>query len=116
MIMNATARAKFVRGSARKARLVIDQIRGKNVGEAMKILKFSPKYASTAIETCLKSAVSNALQKNTMLDADELFVSRAFIDGGPIMKRIRPATMGRAFRILKRFHHITIEVTEKQKN
>ncbi|MCB1053481.1 MAG: 50S ribosomal protein L22 [Acidobacteria bacterium] len=112
--MNAIAKAKFIRGSARKARLVIDQIRGKNVGEAMQILKFSPKRASEAIEICLKSAVSNALQKNTMLDADDLFVSMAVVDGGPVMKRIRPASMGRAFRVRKRFHHITIEVSNSE--
>ena len=114
--MNAIAKAKYIRGSATKARLVIDQIRGKHVDDALNILKFSPKGAAKAIEDCLKSAVSNALQKDSMLDADDLVVSRAVVDGGPQMKRVRPASMGRAFRIRKRFHHITIEVSNPEQD
>ena len=108
----ATATAKYIRGSARKARLVIDQIRGRNVEEAFRILRFSPKRAAKTIEICLKSAVANAQQADTMVDVDDLFISKATIDGGPMMKRIRPAPMGRAARILKRFHHVTIEVSD----
>ena len=99
----ATAKARYIRGSARKARLVVDQVRGLRVGEASKVLKFSPKRAAKHIEECLNSAIANAQEKDTMIDVDELVISRAFIDEGPIMKRIRPRAMGRAFRIKKRF-------------
>lgn len=111
--MIAKAKARYIRGSARKARLVIDQIRGVSVGRALEVLKFSPKRASKAIEDCLKSAIANAQDKDKMVDIDGLVVSSAFIDPGPMMKRVRPATMGRAFRILKRYHHITIEVSDE---
>lgn len=112
--MNAQAQSKYIRGSAQKARLVIDQIRGRRVEEALAILKFSPKRAAHSIEECLKSAVANAQQADSMIDVDELHVKKATIDGGPMMKRIRPAPMGRAARILKRFHHITIEVSNEK--
>ena len=109
--MISNARSKYIRGSARKARLVIDQIRGKRVGRALEILRFSPKRAARTIEECLKSAVANAEQTDSMVDVDDLFVSKAVIDEGPSMKRIRPRAMGRAFRIIKRFHHVTIELS-----
>ena len=109
--MLARAKAKFIRGSARKSRLVVDQIRGRNVGQALEILKFSPKRAAHHVEECLKSAIANAQEKDTMVDVDELVVSRAFVDEGPTMKRIRPRAMGRAFRVMKRFNHITIELS-----
>ena len=109
--MIATAKAKYIRGSARKARLVIDQVRGMRVGEAVKILRFSPKRAAKQIGDCLNSAIANAQEKDTMIDVDDLVVSKAVVDEGPTMKRIRPRAMGRAFRILKRFKHITIELS-----
>jgi large subunit ribosomal protein L22 len=112
----STAKAKYIRGSARKARLVIDQIRGQKVGQALQILQFSPRRAAKTIQECLKSAIANAEQKDSMIDIDELFVSRAFIDEGPTMKRIRPRAMGRAFRVLKRFHHVTIELSAADGN
>ncbi|MCB1042539.1 MAG: 50S ribosomal protein L22 [Acidobacteria bacterium] len=111
--MISRAKSRFIRGSAQKARLVIDQIRGCRVEEAFAILKFSPKRAAHTIEECLKSAVANAQQKDSMVDVDDLRISKAVIEGGPIMKRIRPAPMGRAFRILKRFHHVTIEISNE---
>jgi large subunit ribosomal protein L22 len=107
----ALAKAKFIRGSARKSRLVIDQIRGKNVGKALEILKYSPKRAAMHVQECLKSAIANAQEKDTMVDVDDLVLSRVFVDEGPSMKRIRPRAMGRAFRIIKRFNHITIELS-----
>ena len=109
--MISHAKAKYIRGSARKARLVVDQIRGQKVGRALEILRFSPKSTAKTIEECLQSAIANAQQKDSMIDVDELFVSRAFVDQGPTMKRIRPRAMGRAFRILKRFHHVHIELS-----
>jgi large subunit ribosomal protein L22 len=110
----STAKAKYIRGSARKARLVIDQVRGQTVAEAVKILKFSPKRAAHHISECLQSAIANAEQDHSV-DVDELVVSKAVIDEGPTMKRIRPRAMGRAFRIKKRFNHITIELSESSK-
>jgi large subunit ribosomal protein L22 len=107
----AAAKAKYIRGSERKSRLVIDQIRGKRVGDALHILGVSPKRAAHHIEECLKSAIANASQQEETVDVDDLVISRAVIDKGPAMKRIRPRAMGRAFRILKRFNHITIELS-----
>ena len=109
--MIATAKARYIRGSARKARLVIDQVRGQRVGEALKILKFSPKGAAKHIAECLNSAIANAQEKDSMTDPDDLVISKAVVDEGPTMKRIRPRAMGRAFRINKRFNHITIELS-----
>ena len=109
--MIAKAKAKYIRGSAQKARLVIDQIRGKQVDEALNVLKFSSRGAAKPIETCLKSAIANASQADSMADVDSFHVSLALIDEGPTMKRIRPGAMGRAGRIRKRFNHITIEIS-----
>lgn len=109
--MIARAQAKFIRGSARKARLVIDQIRGQRVDRALEILKFSPKRAAHHVAECLKSAIANAQEKQSMVDIDDLVVSTCYVDHGPAMKRMRPAPMGRGFRILKRFNHITIELS-----
>ena len=109
--MIAYAKARFIRGSARKSRLVIDQIRGQRVEKALEILKFSPKRAAHHIEECLKSAIANAQEKDTMVDVDDLYVSSCYVNEGPSMKRIRPRAMGRAFRVIKRFNHITIELS-----
>ncbi len=110
--MIAKAKAKYIRGSARKARLVVDQIRGQKVDKALAILAFSPKRAARHIEECLKSAVANAMQKDGTIDPDDLYVSKAVVDEGPTMKRIQPRAMGRAFRINKRFNHISIELSQ----
>ncbi len=110
--MIAQAKAKYIRGSDRKARLVIDQVRGQKVAAALEILKFSPKRAARHVEECLKSAIANAQDKDGMVDVDDLVVSKAVVDQGPSMKRIRPRAMGRAFRIRKRFNHITIELSK----
>jgi large subunit ribosomal protein L22 len=107
----AKAKAKYIRGSARKTRLVIDQVRGQRVGEAVKLLKFSPKRAAHHVAECLNSAIANAQERDSMIDVDDLVISKAVVDEGPTMKRIRPRAMGRAFRILKRFNHITIELS-----
>lgn len=112
--MIAQAKAKYIRGGDRKARLVVDQIRGLPVGRALEILKFSPKRAAHHVKECLESAIANAQEKDTMVDVDDLFISKATVDKGPMMKRIRPRAQGRAFRVMKRFNHITIELsTEK---
>ncbi len=105
--MEAKAILRYVRVTPRKARLVVDLIRGKNAEEAMTVLKFNPRHAAVVIQKVLKSAVANAAQKE-MGDVDRLRVSRAFVDVGPTMKRVRPRAMGRANTILKRTSHITL--------
>lgn len=100
--------------SPQKARLVVDLIRGKNVNEALMTLKFTNKRATAEIEKVVKSAVANATQKSENIDVDTLFIERAFINEGPRLKRVRPAPMGRAYRIQRRTAHITIELGEKQ--
>lgn len=111
--MLAYAKARYVRTSPRKARLVIDAIRGKDVQEALAILKFTPNYAARLIEKVLLSAAANAANNHHM-DGDNLKVAEAMVDGGPIMKRLRYAPMGRGHRMAKRLSHITIGVEETE--
>jgi large subunit ribosomal protein L22 len=109
---NATTR--YVRTSAQKAGLVLDQIRGRNVGDALATLKFSRKIIARDIEKLVRSAVANAQQKPGFGgDVDQLFIAKCFANQGPSMKRIRPAPMGRAFRVVKRMAHLTVEVAER---
>lgn len=111
--MQAKAVAKTVRIAPRKARLVVDLIRGKQVGEAIAILKHTPKAASPIVEKLLKSAMANA-EHNYDMDVNNLLVSKVFVDEGPTMKRFRPRAQGRASQINKRTSHITIVVSEKK--
>lgn len=111
--MQAKAVAKTVRIAPRKARLVVDLIRGKQIGEAVAILQHTPRAASTIVEKVLHSAVANA-EHNYEMDAADLFVSQAYVDEGPTMKRFRPRAQGRASQINKRTSHITIVVSEKK--
>lgn len=97
--------------SAQKARLVADQIRGKNVAEALDILAFSGRKGADVMKKVLESAIANA-EHNNGADVDELSVSTVFVDEGMTMKRIRPRAKGRADRILKRTCHITVKVSE----
>ncbi|MCA0758414.1 50S ribosomal protein L22 [Paenibacillus sp. N4] len=108
----AKAHAKFVRIAPRKAQLVADLIRGKQVGDAIAILRHTPKSASPILEKLLNSAIANA-EHNFQLDVNKLFISQAFVNQGPTMKRFRPRAMGRASRINKRTSHITLVVSEK---
>ncbi len=101
---------RFTRVTPRKLRLVVDLIRGKHVDEAFAILRYSPKSASRVIQKVLKSAVANA-EDLEVGDADELIVSRVFVDGGPVLKRFRARSMGRANPIKKRTSHVTIFVS-----
>jgi large subunit ribosomal protein L22 len=110
--MEAKAVAKHVRISARKARLVADEIRGYDYKEAIDILRFTNKAASSMIINLLNSAVANAIQMNEQLDPSSLFVKKIYVDDGPIMKRYRPRARGRASRIRKRLSHITVVVSE----
>lgn len=104
--------AKHIRIAPRKIRIVMDLIRGKNVGEAFAILKFTPKVGSEVIEKVLKSAVANA-EHNYDMNSDKLYVSAAYVDQGPTMKRIHPRSRGQAFKILKRSSHVTVVVKER---
>jgi len=111
--MEAKAVARYVRVSPRKARLLVDLIRGKSIADAQAILKFSPRAAAEIVEKVLNSAVANA-EKNLHLKADTLFVGATFVDEGPTLKRIQPRAMGRAFRINKRTSHITVVVKQRE--
>lgn len=111
--MEARAVARQVRISPRKARLVVDLIRGKEVGEAIAILRHTPKKASPIVEKVLKSAIANA-EHNYEMDPNKLVISKAYVDEGVTLKRFRPRAQGRATRINKRTSHITIVVTEKK--
>ena len=106
----STAKLRNLRGSAQKARLVIDLIRGKNVGEAQWILASTKKYAAAHIKKLLDSVVANAIDRNPGINPDELYVHTAFVDEGFRMKRVRPAPQGRAHRIQKRTCHITMKL------
>ena len=110
--MEARATTKYVRVSPQKARLVVDLIRGKQVSEALSILRFTKKGITREVEKILHSAISNAEQKSETVDVDRLVVSKAFVDDGPRAKRIRPAPMGRAYRYQRRMSHITLVVED----
>jgi len=112
--MVAKARMMYLRSSAQKTRLVVDQIRGMGVNQAVALLVESPKSVARDIVKVLRSAVANAEKGDQRVDADTLYVSRAAVDGGPSLKRIRPATFGRAFRVLKRTCHITLELDARE--
>ncbi|MBL8150279.1 MAG: 50S ribosomal protein L22 [Blastocatellia bacterium] len=115
--MQAHAIGKFVRGSAQKARLVIDTIRGKNVSDALAILRFTKKRAAKPIEKVLRSAIANAEQTaerdNISVNVDRLFVSECYVDIGATKwrRRVRPAPMGRAYREKRHLCHITVHVS-----
>ena len=111
--MEAKAVAKYVRVSPRKARVVIDQVRGKDVVRAREILRFSERAIAETIEKVLNSAVANA-ENNFNMDRNNLYVSECYVTPGPTMKRIRPRAQGRAFRVLKRTSHVFITVKEQE--
>jgi large subunit ribosomal protein L22 len=111
--MQAKAVARYVRIAPRKVRLVIDLIRGKQVGEAIAILKHTPKAASPVVEKVLLSAVANA-EHNYEMNPDNLVIDKVVCDEGPTIKRFRPRAMGRASRINKRTSHITVVLSEKK--
>ena len=111
--MQATAHLRYARISPRKVQVVLDLIRNKPTNVALAILRHTPKAASELLEKLLKSAVANA-ENNHNLDASKLYVSKCFVCQGPTLKRISPRAQGRAFHILKRSSHITIEVSEQE--
>ncbi|MGE5606023.1 MAG: 50S ribosomal protein L22 [Bacteroidota bacterium] len=111
--MDAKAVVRFSRIAPRKARQVIDMIRGKRVGDAQTILKFTPRFAAEVIGKVLNSAIANA-ENNHKMNRDRLYISEAYVDQGPTMKRFMPRAQGRASAIHKRTSHITIVVAEKE--
>jgi large subunit ribosomal protein L22 len=110
----SSATIRHLRGSAQKARLVVDLIRGKQVGEAQWILLSTKKYAAAPIKKLLDSAVANAIDKDPAVNPDELVVKTVFVDEGFRMKRVRPAPMGRAYRVQKRTCHITLQLGREE--
>lgn|SRR5690625_716290 len=111
--MESRASAKYVRISPRKARQVVDLIRGKSLGEALNILRFVPKAAATPVEKVVRSAAANA-ENNFDLNPEDLFVAKIYVDEGPTLKRIRPRARGMADRINKRTSHITVVLSERE--
>jgi len=118
-MLEATARNRYVRTSAQKAKLVLDLIRGKKAADALAILRFTKKSVARDIEKTLRSAIANAVlvadrSQKRRLDEEDLVVSACFAGQGPSQKRVRPAPMGRAFRIIRRTAHITVQVAERE--
>jgi large subunit ribosomal protein L22 len=113
-MIQANATVRYVRTSAQKAGLVLDLIRGKDVNRALATLRFTKKSVAHDVAKLLRSAIANAQQKDGFSgDVDRLFVSACFANQGPSQKRVRPAPMGRAFRVLKRTAHLTVQVSER---
>ena len=113
LVKEARATLKFARISSRKVTIVADLIRGKDVDEALAIMKFTPKASSEVLEKLLKSAIANA-ENNHDMKHENLYVAEIFANQGPTLKRIRPAAKGSAVRIRKRTSHITIVLKEKE--
>lgn len=113
--MEALAKYCYVRQSPRKMRIVVDIVRGQNVGNALNYLHFSPLKASALIEKTLRSAVANYMQKNegSNVDPERLKIKEIFVNGGPVMKRFRAGSMGRASRIRKPSCHLNIIITDE---
>jgi large subunit ribosomal protein L22 len=111
--VRTVATARFVRVSARKARLVLDQIRGRSVSEALATLQYTPRSAARLVEKVLRSAVANAEHNHQVRDLDALRVHHAIADGGPSLKRVQPRAMGRAFFIKHRTSHLTVGVSDE---
>jgi len=114
--MEAVAKGRYIKGSPQKARLVMDVIRGKNVQDALAILRFTKKRATRAIEKVLLSALANAKEKFSSADVDKFVIARAVVDMGPTKwrRRVRPAPMGRAYREQRRSKHISISIKGKE--
>ncbi len=108
--MIARAKLKYLGVSAQKTRLVVDQVRGKNVGDALAVLRYSPKLVAKDVEKVVRSALANAQQRDPKIDVDRLVITRATVDEGPPNKRMRARSMGRIYRILKQTCHVTIDL------
>jgi large subunit ribosomal protein L22 len=110
--MEVKAKARFIRITPRKARLVVDELRGKRVEDALNLLKFSPNKGAKVLDKIVRSAVANA-EQNPGIDVDTLYVKMIHVDAGPTLKRWLPRAMGRATRILKRTSHVTVVLDER---
>ena len=108
-----SAKLSYARVSVTKACFVLDAIRGKDVAQALAILEYNPRYASSLVKKLLQSAIANA-ENNNGLKAENLYVAECYANKGPIMKRVRPRAQGRAYRIEKRMSHITVVLDEKK--
>ncbi len=111
--MQVKAEARYIRTSPQKARLVIDLIRGQKAGDAINILRTTNKRVAPSVEKVLRSAIANAENRSNDVDVDKLFVTEAYVNDGPRMKRVRPAPMGRAYRYQRRSSHIVVKVGDK---
>lgn len=111
--MEVKAEARYVRVSPQKARLVVDLIRGMRADEAITVLQTTNKGIAPTVEKVLRSAIANAENRSAEVDVDRLYVSEAYVNEGPRMKRIRPAPMGRAYRYQRRMAHIVVKVSEQ---
>ena len=112
--MEARAVAKYIRVSPRKVRLIMDELRGKKVEEALNVLTFAPQKSARLVKKLINSAVANA-GENSQIDVDTLYIKRLYADEGPTLKRFRPRAMGRASRIRKRTSHLTVILDEGKK-
>ena len=111
--MEARAEARYIRTSPQKVRLVVDLIRGQKAGDAINILRTTNKRSAPSVEKVLRSAIANAENRSNDVDVDKLFVTEAYVNEGPRMKRVRPAPMGRAYRYQRRLAHIVVMVGDK---
>ena len=111
--MESKAEARYIRTSPQKIRLVVDLIRGQKAGDAINILRTTNKRIAPSVEKVLRSAIANAENRSNDVDVDKLFVTAAYVNEGPRMKRVRPAPMGRAYRYQRRTSHIVVEVSDK---
>ena len=112
--MEVKAEARYIRTSPQKARLVVDLIRGQRAGDAITILRSTNKRMAPTVEKVLRSAIANAENRFNDVDVDGLYVTEAYVNEGPRMKRIRPAPMGRAYRYQRRLAHIVVKVGDKE--
>jgi large subunit ribosomal protein L22 len=111
--MEARAELRYLKASPQKVRLVADLVRGKKVDEAIQILRFTNKSCAKDLEKLVRSAAANAENSEAGADIDELVISKIYVNEGPRDKRIQPAPMGRAFRIIKRKSHVTVHVSDE---
>lgn len=111
--MEARAQLRYMKASPQKVRLVVDLVRGKGVEEALEILRYTKKSCAKDLEKLVRSAVANAENAEAGADVDELVVSKIYVNEGPREKRVQPAPMGRAYRILKRQSHVTVELSDE---
>lgn len=111
--MEGKAIARHLRVAPRKMRQVIDLVKGKDADEAINILHFTRKGAAKQVETTIRSAVANLTFENPSIKIEDLFIKEIFVDGGPVIKRVRPASMGRRYLIRKRTSHLTVVVADR---